>query len=362
MSIPTSLWVIPVANMGGVARHVLDATRVGIPGFEIGVLCPEGPLAERLREQDVTVHVGDFGPHAGLWKSRTSLRRAIAQLRPDIIHTHLSYADIVASMVRLPPTTIRVSTEHGIASDEALYHSSPLKAGVMKLAHRWRLSRTRGVIAVSRSTRDVMIQQWKPATDIVVIYNGVDRPPSSRGNIANNSPIRVLSLCRLSPEKRIDKLIEAFGQLKRQHPSATLTIAGEGPLRGQLEAQVAGLGLQASVTFPGYVDPEVALAKASVLAQLSHWENCSYTLLDARVGGAGIVASAVGGNAEILDGDELVNPEIIDEVVDALIRQHASGAKPPQSWLSVEEMCLQIGAAYDAWRAVPATSRGRLAR
>ena len=63
---PLTLWVVPVADLGGVARHVLDVARVGLPGLRLAVLCPEGPLAERLREQGAAVFTGDVGPDAGL--------------------------------------------------------------------------------------------------------------------------------------------------------------------------------------------------------------------------------------------------------------------------------------------------------
>ena len=62
---PLTLWVVPVADLGGVARHVLDVARVGLPGLRLAVLYPEGPLAERLREQGAAVFTGAVGPDAG---------------------------------------------------------------------------------------------------------------------------------------------------------------------------------------------------------------------------------------------------------------------------------------------------------
>ena len=35
---PLTLWVVPVADLGGVARHVLDVARVGLPGLRLGVM------------------------------------------------------------------------------------------------------------------------------------------------------------------------------------------------------------------------------------------------------------------------------------------------------------------------------------
>ena len=49
------LWVVPVPNFGGVARHTLDMARAGIPGYELVVLAPAGVLTERLKELGVRV-------------------------------------------------------------------------------------------------------------------------------------------------------------------------------------------------------------------------------------------------------------------------------------------------------------------
>ena len=47
-STPTALWVVPVPDFGGVARHVVDMARAGLPGFNLVVLAPEGKLTSRL--------------------------------------------------------------------------------------------------------------------------------------------------------------------------------------------------------------------------------------------------------------------------------------------------------------------------
>ena len=58
----TVLWVVPVPDFGGVARHVLDVARTGIPGYRLVVCAPEGKLTERLRELNIPVHAVPFGP------------------------------------------------------------------------------------------------------------------------------------------------------------------------------------------------------------------------------------------------------------------------------------------------------------
>lgn len=313
---PTALWVVPVAEIGGVARHVLDATRVGIPGWTVTVLCPEGPLATRLREQETTVITGAFGPAAGAVASARTLRAAVRRVQPAVVHSHLAFADIVVAGTPLPRGVRRLTTEHGIAGEDGVYHRSSIQARGMALVHRIRLRRFDAVIAVAEATRTAMRAKWHARGPIAVIPNGVEVAAPAAPRKQGDAP-RILTLSRLAPEKRIDALIDAFAALQADHPGATLTVAGEGPLRAELEAQAARLGV--AVAFPGFVDPESAMAEADVIAQLSVWENCSYTLLDAVAHGLGVVASAAGGNGEIVGAERLVDPDDIPAVAAALL-------------------------------------------
>ena len=98
LSPPTALWVVPVSDLAGVARHVLDVARAGIPGWRLVFLAPPGDLPERLRELGSEVVEGRFGPDHGLRASVTALRDVVRRVRPAVVHSHLAYADIVAAL------------------------------------------------------------------------------------------------------------------------------------------------------------------------------------------------------------------------------------------------------------------------
>jgi glycosyltransferase involved in cell wall biosynthesis len=319
-ALPTTLWVVPVADLGGVARHVLDAARAGLPGWRLVVLCPEGPLAGLLREG------GAQRPAAGFRASLRTLRRTVRSLRPAVVHSHLSYADVVsACAVAGDRRTRLVTTEHGIAADDLVYHGSVAKSRVKAAMHALRLRRADGIIAVSEATRRAMEAKWNPAKPITVVPNGVDRSADERP-LGNSRPAalqdpRILSLSRLSPEKRLPDLLYAFAKLHADFPAATLTVAGKGPLLGELQELTRQLGVEQAVSFPGFLDAGEAMAAADVLVQLSVWENCSYTLLDAVNAGLGVVATPVGGNPEILPERCLVEAGDVDGIVAAIKRQ-----------------------------------------
>ena len=356
--VPTALWVVPVPEFGGVARHVVDMARAGLPGFNLVVLAPEGKLTERLEELGVTVIKAEFGPDYGFKTSFASLQKAVEQLRPEIVHSHLAYADVVAAAVvnalRIRSVIKRgtcvpklLTTEHGIAGNDSVYHGSSWRSKLMETVHRVRLWGTNRAIAVSRSTADQMRSKWG-ARGVELVYNGVDIPVVAAAVAEKRVPAeggpRILSLSRLSPEKGIDVLLDAFARLREEYPQAHLEIAGSGDLGEELKAHAKRLNLGDSVTFSGFVNPIEAMGRSDMIVQLSVWENCSYTLLDAKAAGLKTVATAVGGNPEILNADELVDrqsPKLTEEVLQAMRRQLQKGDKEPFTWISNEQMAAQ---------------------
>lgn len=371
----TALWVVPVGEFGGVARHVLDvcsaAAQGSMPGWRLVLLAPPGPLVDRVRAAGGAVVDGPFGVAAGLRPSLATLRHTVAALRPAVVHSHLSWADIACAMA-FPRRGVRlVSTEHGIAADDLVYHGTPWRAMLMGDVHRLRLARADALIAVSEATRSAMLRKWRPRVPVRVIRNGIDRyagtplpspgPSPSRGPSPSLSGpgrapgLRIASIARLAPEKRIDRLVDAFALVHREHPEATLTLAGDGPLEGALRAQVSRLGLDAAVRLPGHVDAGELLRHTDVVAQLSVWENCSYTLLDALVAGVGVVATAVGGNPEILTADSLVPGDAPERdpaaVAAAVVWQGTRLDLRPTldpTWPTVAQMCAAVADVYAA--------------
>ena len=78
-----------------------------------------------------------------------------------MVHSHLSYADLVAAAA-VPRRVALVTTEHGIAADDRVYHGSAAKSAVMARAHTLRLRRFDAVIAVSNATKRAMADKWHP--------------------------------------------------------------------------------------------------------------------------------------------------------------------------------------------------------
>jgi glycosyltransferase involved in cell wall biosynthesis len=111
-------------------------------------------------------------------------------------------------------------------------------------------------------------------------------------------PPRLLFVGRLVPEKGLDALMSSLPPLFARVPRARLVVAGDGPLRPQLEAQAAELGLVPYLRFLGAVSPDTVrdlMADASIVIAPSRIEGFGLVALEAAFMGRPVVATDVGG-------------------------------------------------------------------
>lgn len=343
MTEPIVLWVCPVSNLAGVARHILDVARAGLPGWRLVVTAPEGPLLERLRDLDVAVIPLRISSTRG---AAGELRRTLKKLRPAIAHSHLAKADILLATAAIGLPVALVTTEHHISPDRYMFHPSRLGAFSMESVHHLRLKRFAAAIAVSHSTKRDMVARWRPRVPITVIHNGVDRRESrsSRG-----PGLRMLSLSRLEKEKDVESSLRAFARVLRDHPEASLTVAGTGSRAESLLALSHSLGIEDRTRFVGFVDAARAMREHDVLMQPSRSDNFSYALLDALAFGMGVAASPIGGNVEILP-DRCIAPfDDVERLAEIAVAQGLDvDLRPPltASIPTVEEMVERIVEIY----------------
>lgn len=341
---PLALWIAPVSNLAGVARHIIDTARAGLPGWRLVVAAPEGPLLDELRA--LGCPVVPFEVDQPVNRAVADLRDIIGKLSPTIVHSHLAKADFLSAMATVGMPVTLVSTEHHIPEDPSALHSSRTKAVTRQMAHHARIRRFTHLLAVSDSTKRDMLRYWKPSVPITVVKNGVDRPDAV---LERRPGLRLLSLTRLDREKNLEMTLRVFAGVLAKHPEATLTIGGTGPLENELRACARKLGVDHATTFAGFIDANRAMAEHDVLLQPSRADNLSYTLLDAVAAGMGVVASNIGGNPEILPGHALASLDDDTAMVDAVVEQGLDLSRRPclpESIPTVREMADQVLQVY----------------
>jgi sugar transferase (PEP-CTERM/EpsH1 system associated) len=173
------------------------------------------------------------------------------------------------------------------------------------------------IVTVSDDAAAVAVEIERVRPDkVTTIGNGVDtyeyrpRPDAAQSSAraALGTPpggFHVGCVARLAAVKDHGTLLDAFARLRSARSDAHLTLVGDGPERASLEERVSHLDLGLAVTFAGArtdIAPLLAAFDVFVLASLS--EGISLTLLEAASAGLAIVATRVGGNAEVVvDGE-----------------------------------------------------------
>ena len=119
----------------------------------------------------------------------------------------------------------------------------------------------------------------------------------------------LLTIARLAPQKGLDLLLEAAALIKQRGLNFTWLVAGDGPLKAQLNQQIADAALPVKL-LGRREDIGALLSQADVVVQTSYWEGQPLTLREAMQAGRAIVATDVGGSAYTLAGcGQLVKPQ-----------------------------------------------------
>ncbi len=313
-----------IAEMGvGGAEAVVESLATGLlaDGHGVAVASAGGFRADRLaglgaREVPAPMQ----GRHrADLARSVRALRRELRAQRPDVVHVHNVKAAavvLVAGLGRRPPTLV---TLHGVPDDEYRPAARILRRAADRL------------VAVSAHVGERIVAEGFPSARVRVIENAVPAPAThdratarAELDVPVSAPLAVC-LARLVDQKRHDLLIEAWRDLPAD---AVLLVAGDGPNRAAIAAQVEAAGLSGRVRLLGPrtdVDRLLAAADVSVLA--TDWEGLPISVLEALAAGVPVVASAVGGMAEALAGAAcLVAPGSPSALADGLARVLADRA------------------------------------
>lgn len=249
------------------------------------------------------------------------LRELIARLQPDIVHSHLLRAHLAVSLAtccRRAPMIIM--TEH--QADPRWWALRLLRMAARKAT---------AVTAVSEAVRLHLLAHGFSSDRVLALPNGIDietiarAEPVSRGRLGLPEDARVLLFVgRLTRQKGLDILLNAFSMVAAEAPEAQLLVAGDGEDRRELEDLAEWLGLGRRVHFLGRRDDVPGLLKAAEACVLpSRWEGLSLVLLEAMAAGRPIVATRVEGHQEVLTEGRtglLVEPQSPDALASALRR------------------------------------------
>jgi len=291
----------------------------------------EGPMASRSRALGLPTHVvplpGLRRPGPEVLRSLAALRRLIRTTGASLLHANGSRAMVYAGLAGW------------LAGVPVIWHVRIADRDPLLDRLLARLAR-----AIIVNSHAVGRRFSRPAAGKVrCIHNGVDltrftphdAPPGLRASLGlrEGAPV-VASIGRFVTFKGYDHLMEAARLVHQAMPTAHWVLAGDGELRGTLEAQCRGLGLEAVVHFTGWRDdvPDL-LALCDVFVLPSLGEHFGRVLIEAMAMARAVVATDAGGVPEIVMHGETgllvpaAQPKALAEAVLALLEDPARAAR-----------------------------------
>lgn len=263
----------------------------------------EVEIAERARERGITTHyftmkrgLNPLGIH--------EILRFVKEKHISLVHSHGYKPNIFLGILFLRHFLV-ISTVHGW-----LKSGNDRKGRIYELLDSNALKRLDCLVAVSEAVKKDLVKRGIAIEKIVTIYNGInteyfqntfDVSVVRKKYVIDQGDFVIGTAGRLSKEKGHSYLIKAFADLVRDSQRVKLIIAGEGPLRKELENLVEELALSNHVTFLGYEKNIVRFLSAIDLFILpSLTEGLPISLLEAMASGKPVIASKVGGIEEVI--------------------------------------------------------------
>ncbi|RBP46344.1 glycosyltransferase involved in cell wall biosynthesis [Roseimicrobium gellanilyticum] len=274
---------------------------------------------------------------------RWELRHALLELvRADakLLHVYFGHTAIhLRPLLRAFPHPTVVS-----------FHGADAGVDMGKNAHRSAMEEVFAVAdqiqARSQSLADDLVKLGCPPEKLRVQRTGI--PLEEWSFVPRTTPAdgawRMLQSCRFIAKKGLDLTLRAFATAHREFPQAQLILAGDGPLKEELQKQAEKLGIAAAVTFTGFLAQDElrkhvyashVFLHPSRTSKDGNREGIPNSMLEAMASGAPVIATQHGGIPEaVTDGESgLLVPE----------DDHEALAKALLSVLKDESLATKLG-------------------
>ena len=276
-------------SIGGVGSYTVTFARAfRRRGHSVGILVSE-PFGELYTDFCESSHHIEI-VRRGL-ETRTAYLRRLAQrieaLQPDVI-INSALPMVQAVMPYLPQNLLRISMVHSI------------------MEHEPRMALTHGpwvdwVVAVSDNVRERVDRQNLDGVKVATIPVGLEIPAVERRQACAASPLRLIYVGRISPEKNLPGLLQVLVCLGKAALPFSMTIVGDGPELPGIRRQAHQLPCGGRTEFLGARSPrEVGrlLDAHDFLLMTSHFEGTPHAALEAMAHGLIVVASRLSGSTD----------------------------------------------------------------
>jgi len=292
----------------------------------------------------------------------------VRRLRPGVVQTWLAHMDLVGG------ATARLLRVPWVMSERSAALSYPAS-----MMNRFRIAAGRRadlIMPNSRGGADYWLANGVDADRIEVVPNYVPLGEIEMADALDDPRIAaddelVVYVGRLSPEKNLHALIDAFAHVVRLRPRAMFAFCGDGQLLAELKTHVEAAGLRERFIFTGFV-PNVAswLKRASASVAVSRCEGHPNAVLEAIAAGVPLVVSDIPAYRSILDDESAAFVPVDDvlAIAGAVVQtlenrvaaeERAARARAALGSPSLDATAARYENAYQHAIAIDAARRGR---
>jgi glycosyltransferase involved in cell wall biosynthesis len=314
-----------IENLGnGIINTTIDlACLQSRSGHEVAIASGGGDYTPLLTQFSVAHFTFDQRRKPiPLMRAIGRFRQIIRTFEPEIVHTHMMTGVVLARLLRGNANYSIVSTVH---------NEFQRSATLMGWADR--------VIAISQAVAISMQKRGVSPNKLCIVANGtLDSPripPLSDIEPIGLQHPAIVTVAGMSHRKGIAKLIQAFGQLANDFPTAHLYLVGDGPDRSDFEQQASQMLCGDRIHFEGFQpEPQRYLLATDIFVLASYREPFGLVLSEAREAGCAIVATDVDGIPEVLEQGRrgILVPPGDETALTNVLSQLLSNPKSLQNW------------------------------
>lgn len=288
--------VIGQLTYGGAESQLFELARCLAAFADPVVYCLSSksePYGSRLREAGVALRVLPSRGSFDLGRVR-ALRRALREDRIEVVHAFLFLASGYAYVAtRGLPAVALVTSARNCKPEPHL-----LRRAVLRAAFR----ASRRVICNSREMqRYARTYYGAPGDRTRVVLNGVD---TERFSVERHphAGLRIGTVGRIEKQKNLPLFLDAASRVLAARPDADFEIVGDGSLKQMVQEEIERRGLRDRVRLPG-ARSDIAdfYAGLDQFWLTSDWEGTPNVVLEALAAGLPVIATRVGGTAEIVE-------------------------------------------------------------
>lgn len=239
----------------------------------------------------------------------------IKELKPDVVHLHSTFAGLLRARSMFQPHTFRIIyCSHGWAFARK---TTELKKKIIATVERILSKGCDWIINISPSEQLEATKRKIPKNKMSVINNAIDFTEIGEDRSPTDGPLAIAFIGRFDRQKGVDILIEAAKSLQQCH----FKLAGQGILQHGSQEEIQ---LPSNIELLGWLSSaevnQLMLESDAVIVP-SRWEGFGLVALEAMKNGCAVLASNVGGLADIVKPNEnglLFNPSDPQAIVSAL--------------------------------------------